>query len=130
MIKDTEIKEFRSDDPSSFLSNPDQRRKIDMVKTEEIKKPKKRVVEPIEIPEIISVPRLDQARLIHGKKTVGMVSNKNLLPESYNTGPVTEGLSQRFTQEKLYEGKILKQIDQQMTNERKSNQTTNKGGDQ
>ena len=44
MIDDTKIKEFRSDDPTSFLSNPDQRRKIDLVKTEEIKKPKKELL--------------------------------------------------------------------------------------
>jgi len=58
-----------------------------------------------------------------------MGSNINLLPESYNTGPENVGLSQRFTQEKLYEGKILKQIDQQMTNERKNNPTTNTRGE-
>ena len=104
MIKDTEIKEFRSDDPTSFLSNPDQRRKIDMVKTEEVKEPKKRGVEPIEMPEIISVPR-----------TQPIIRTEP--PESYNTGPVTGGLSREFTQDKIREGKILKQLDQEMAND-------------
>ena len=86
-------------------------------------KPKKKVMEPIEIPPIISVPRyrhLDTITTKHYTK----------LPESYNTGPETPvGLSQRFTQDKLREGKILKQLDQQLTNERKNSETTNKGGD-
>ena len=121
-MDDTKIKEFRSDDPTSFLSNPDQRRKIDIVKTEEVKQPKK-VMVPIEIPEIISVPRYRHSDTITTK-------HYTKLPESYNTGPETPvGLSQRFTQDKLREGKILKQLDQQLTNERKNSETTNKGGD-
>ena len=114
MIKDTEIKEFRSDDPTSFLSNPDQRRKIDMVKTEEVKEPKKRVVEPIEMPEIISVPR-----------TQPIIRTEP--PESYNTEPEI-GLSKRFTQDKMREAQISKQLDQELANERNRGRTLNKRG--
>ena len=117
MIDDTKIKEFRSDDPTSFLSNPDQRRKIDLVKTEEIKKPKKRVVEPIEIPEIISVPRRQPI-----KKTEVIESNTR--PQ------IPVGLSQRFTQDKIREAQILKELDREMAiDERKNNQITNDEGD-
>jgi len=86
-------------------------------------KPKKKVMEPIEIPPIISVPRYRHSDTITTK-------HYTKLPESYNTGPETPvGLSQRFTQDKLREGKILKQLDQQLTNERKNSETTKKGGD-
>jgi len=52
-------------------------------------------------------------------------------PESYTKGPETPvGLSQRFTQDKLREGKILKQLDREMANnERKKNETNNIRGD-
>ena len=86
-------------------------------------KPKKKVMVPVEIPPIISVPRYRHSDTITTK-------HYTKLPESYNTGPETPvGLSQRFTQDKLREGKILKQLDQQLTNERKNSETTNKGGD-
>ena len=78
-------------------------------------KPKKKVMEPIEIPKVLSTPRLDHARLIYGKNKVGMGSNINLLPESYNTGP---GLNKRFTQDKMREAQISKQLDQELANER------------
>ena len=70
-------------------------------------KPKKKVMEPIEIPPIISVPRYRHSDTITTK-------HYTKLPESYNTRPETAGLSQRFTQERLHEGKILKQIDKEM----------------
>ena len=58
MIKDSNltgvIKQFSNLDPTSHLTDPEQRRKIDLIKTEEVKEPKRKVVEPIEIPEIIS----------------------------------------------------------------------------
>ena len=121
MIKDSNltgvIKQFSNLDPTSHLTDPEQRRKIDLIKTEEVKEPKRKVVEPIEIPEIISVPR---TRLT--KKTEVIESN---------TRPQTPvGLSREFTQEKLHEGKILKQLDRELAiNERKNNQTANEGGD-
>ena len=115
MIDDTKIKEFRSDDPTSFLSNPDQRRKIDLVKTEEIKKPKKIMVEPIEIPEIISVPRI-------------RLTKKTEVIESSRRPQTSLGLSQRFTQDKIREAQILKELDREMANERDREDTLNKGG--
>jgi len=70
-------------------------------------KPKKKVMEPIEIPEIISVPR--RQPII-----------KTELPESYNKkSELPVGLSRRFTQDKLRQGKILKQIDRELDDERK-----------
>ena len=129
MIKDSNltgvIKQFSNLDPTSHLTDPEQRRKIDLVKTEEeVKKPKRKVIEPIEIPEILSVPRLrhlDTMTTKHYAKP----------PESYNTGPeIPVGLSKRFTQDKIHEGKILKQLDRELANEeRKNNQTANEGGD-
>ena len=121
MIKNKEslVKQFRNDDPSTYLTNVDQQKAMLLDTIDDAKqKPKKRVVEPVEIPEVLSVPRLDHARFVHGKKTIGMVSNINLLPESYNTRPETAGLSQRFTQDRLREGKILKQLDREMASER------------
>ena len=79
-------------------------------------KPKKRVVEPIKIPEILSVPRVQPIK-------------QTEIQESYNTGPETEGLSQRFTQDKMREAQISKQLDQELANERKKNETANKIGD-
>jgi len=70
-------------------------------------KPKKRVVEPIEIPEIISVPRR--------QPTI-----KTEVIESYNTEPEI-GLSKRFTQDKMREAQISKQLDQELANERNRN---------
>ena len=119
MKKDTNltgvIKQFSNLDPTSHLTDPEQRRKIDLIKTEEVKEPKRKVVEPIEIPEIISVPR---TRLT--KKTEVIESN---------TRPQTPvGLSQRFTQDKIREAQILKELDREMANERDRGSTLNKRG--
>ena len=72
----------------------------------------------IDIPEIISVPR-----------TQPIIRTEP--PESYNTEPeIPVGLSKRFTQDKIHEGKILKQLDGELANdERKKNEATNKRGD-
>ena len=120
MKKDTNltgvIKQFSNLDPTSHLTDPEQRRKIDLVKTEEVKEPKKRVVEPIEIPEVLSVPR---ARLT--KKTEVIESNTRPQPSL--------GLSREFTQDKIREGKILKQLDKDMANdERNRGRTFNREG--
>ena len=119
-------REFRNDDPTTALTHIDQQKAMLLDTIDDAKakaKPKKKVVEPIEIPPIISVPRYRHSDTITTK-------HYTKLPESYNTGPETPvGLSQRFTQDKLREGKILKQLDQQLTNERKNSEKTNKGGD-
>ena len=83
-------------------------------------KPKKKVMEPIEIPPIISVPRYTSPVQKHYTKP----------PESSNTRPVTAGLSREFTQDRIREGQILKELDREMANdERKKNETANKIGD-
>jgi len=72
-------------------------------------KPKKKVMEPIEIPEIISVPR--KQPII---KTEVIESNRR---------PQTSlGLSREFTQNKIREGQISKELDKEMSNERKNSE--------
>jgi len=114
MKKDTNltgvIKQFSNLDPTSHLTDPEQRRKIDLIKTEEVQEPKKKVVEPIEIPEIISVPRTQPIKKIERAE------------ESYNTEPqILPGLSQRFTQDKIREAHILKQLDKELVNDERKN---------
>ena len=118
MIKNKEslVKQFRSDDPSTYLSNEDQQKAmlLETITIEDKKvKAKKRVVEPIEIPEVLSVPRTQAIKKIE-------------LPESNTRRSV--GLSQRFTQDKIREAQILKQLDQELANERNRGRTLNKGG--
>jgi len=101
MKKDTNltgvIKQFSNLDPTSHLTDPEQRRKIDLIKTEEVQEPKKKVVEPIEIPEIISVPRTQPIKKIERAE------------ESYNTEPqILPGLSQRL-------------LDRELTNDERKN---------
>ena len=49
-------REFKNDDPTTALSHIDQQKRM-LLDTIDDAKPKKRVVEPIEIPEVLSVPR-------------------------------------------------------------------------
>jgi len=86
-----------------------------LLETIKDKKPKKKVVEPIEIPEVLSVPRAQPI-----KKPEVIESNRR--PE------ILGGLTQRFTQDKLREGKILKQLDKKLANERDRGSTLNKRG--
>ncbi len=59
-----------------------------------------------------------------------LVGSEMYIRDHGNTGAETKGLSQKFTQEKLHEGKILKQKDRELANDaRKNNQTANEGGD-
>ena len=109
-------KEFRNDDPTTALSHIDQQKAMLLDTIDDAKqKPKKRVVEPIEIPEIISVPR--RQPII-----------KTEVIESNRRSETLGGLTQRFTQDKLREGKILKQLDKEMANERDRGSTLNKRG--
>ena len=120
MIKNKEslVKQFRSDDPSTYLSNEDQQKAMLLETIEDKKaKAKKRVVEPIEIPEIISVPRT-------------RLTKKTEVIESNTRPQIPVGLSQRFTQDKIREAQILKELDREMAiDERKNNQITNDEGD-
>ena len=112
MIKDSNltgvIKQFSNLDPTSHLTDPEQRRKIDLIKTEEVKEPKRKVVEPIEIPEIISVPRT-------------RLTKKTEVIESNTRPQIPVGLSQRFTQDKIREAHILKQLDKELVNDERKN---------
>ena len=81
-------------------------------------KKEKRVVKPIEIPEVLSAPH--RQPIIKTELTE--------LPESNTRRPV--GLSQRFTQDKIREAQILKQLDKEMADdERMNSNATNIGGD-
>ena len=121
MIKNKEslVKQFRSDDPSTYLSSEGQQKAM-LLETLGDMKPKKRVVEPIEIPEIISVPRRQPIKKI---RYTG-------LPKSYDYKSYTErtvGLSREFTQDKIREGQISKELDREMAiDERKNNQNKNR----
>ena len=120
MIKDSNltgvIKQFSNLDPTSYLTDPEQRRKIDLVKTEKVKEPKKVIVEPIEIPEIISVPRTQ-------------LTKKTEVIENNTRRPIPVGLSREFTQDKIREGQISKELDKEMAIERdRGRAALNKGG--
>jgi len=118
MIKNKEslVKQFRSDDPSTYLSNEDQQKAMLLETIEDKKvKAKKRVVEPIEIPEIISVPRT-------------RLTKKTEVIESNTRPPIPVGLSREFTQDKIREGQISKELDREMAIERDRGRALNKGG--
>ena len=142
MIKDKNkghTKEFRSDDPTSFLSHPEQQKAmlLDTI-TDAKAKPKKKAMVPIEIPEILSVPRYprDMSHTSFGRLghiptrhiSTNVIGKHYTAPtESYNKRPQTPvGLSQRFTQDRLREGQILKQLDREMVSERKNSSVTTK----
>jgi len=117
MIKNKEslVKQFRSDDPSTYLSNEDQQKAMLLETIEDKKvKAKKRVVEPIEIPVNITIPhrRPDPPKHYHTRPRKVINSN---------------GLSRAFTQDKLREGKILNQVDKELANERMNDERMNNG---
>ena len=115
-------REFKSDDPTSFLSHPEQQKAMLLDTIDDAKvKPKIKKVEPIEMPEIISVPRSRDM----SNKYFGRLDQPIKKVESYNIRPQTPvGLSKRFTQDRLREGQILKQLDREMAIERERGQTT------
>jgi len=92
-------------------------------------KPKKRVVEPIVIPKVLSVPRYEDYKKRRTRNTF-----EEPMEEHPGEPEKAVGLSQGFTQAKIREGDILKQLDKEMNYdrkniERKNNLTTNQGGD-
>ncbi len=108
MIKNKEslVKQFRSDDPSTYLSNEDQQKAMLLETIEDKKvKAKKRVVEPIEIPVNITIPHRRPDPPKHYARPRKVINSN--------------GLSRAFTQDKLREGKILKQVDRELANDRK-----------
>jgi len=135
MIDDTKIKQYPREASPKQMADLLEKLERDRQMTGSdgrYDKPKKKVVvEPIKIPDIISVPRYENF-----SRTLGHIPNKVLEEhytkpgESYNTGPETAGLSREFTQDKIREAKILKQLDRELANDaRKNNQTANEGGD-
>ena len=111
-------REFKSDDPTSFLSHPEQQKAMLLDTIDDAKpKPKKRIVEPIEIPEIISVPRYRRASKLLGHAPMEVLKKHYIEP--------TVGLSRGFTQDRIREGQILKELDKEMATERKNSSATN-----
>ncbi len=111
MIKNKEslVKQFRSDDPSTYLSNEDQQKAMLLETIEDKKvKAKKRVVEPIEIPVNITIPHRRPDPPKHYARPRKVI-NPN-------------GLSRTFTQDKLREGEILNQVEKEMANEKMNNE--------
>ena len=79
-------------------------------------KPKKKVMEPIEIPEVLSVPRT-------------RLTKKTEVIESNTRPQIPVGLSREFTQDKIREGQISKELDKEMAIERdRGRAALNKGG--
>ena len=142
MIKDKNkghTREFKSDDPTTYLTNVEQQKNMLLDLVDDAKaKPKKKAMVPIEIPEILSVPRYprDMSHTSFGRLghiptrhiSTNVIGKHYTAPtESYNKRPQTPvGLSQRFTQDRLREGQILKQLDREMVSERKNSSVTTK----
>ena len=119
------VREFRNDDHSTYLSNEDQKKAMlkEDIKAKKIEEARKNkiLVEPIDIPKVKTTTYLN---LLHGRQGGGMIS----MPPStlLNTNKEKpDGLSRTFTQRKLQEGKILKQVDRELANDRKRKDNKN-----
>ena len=115
------IREFRNDDPSTYLSNEDQQKAMlqEDIKAKKIEEARKNkiLVEPIYIPRVKSIAHLN---LLYGKQRGGMFS---MPPSTLNTNKEKpDGLGRTFTQRKLQEGKILEQVDKELANEKMNNE--------
>ena len=118
-------RQFRSEDPEPkatpeqvgrLAENLEYMRQMEE-KTEEVKK-KKTVVEPIEIPVNITIPHRPLDLSKH------YIRPKNVTPREPERKPVVpEGLSFRFTQDRLRRGEILKQVDEELANDRNRKRT-------
>ena len=107
------IREFRNDDPSTYLSNEDQQKAMlqEDIKAKKIEEARKNkiLVEPIDIPRVKSMAHLN---LLYGKQRGGMFS---MPPSTLNTNKEKpDGLGRTFTQDKLREGEILNQLEKEM----------------
>ena len=114
-MKKNLVRQFSNDDPSTYLSNEDQKKAMlqEDIKAKKIEEAKKKImVEPIEIPVNITIPhrRPDPPKHYHTRPRKVINSN---------------GLSRAFTQDKLREGKILKQVDRELANDRKRKDNKN-----
>ena len=115
------VRQFSNDDPSTYLSNEDQKKAMlqEDIKAKRIEEARKNkiLVEPIYIPRAKSIAHLN---LLYGKQRGGMIS---MPPSTLNTNKEKpDGLSRRFTQRKLQEGKILEQVDKELANEKMNNE--------
>jgi len=115
------VKEFRNDDPSTYLSNEDQKKVMlqEDIKAKKIEEARKNkiLVEPIYIPRVKSIAHLN---LLYGKQRGGMISMPLSTLNTNKEKP--DGLGRTFTQRKLQEGKILNQVDKELANDRKRNE--------
>jgi len=107
------IREFRNDDPSTYLSNEDQQKAMlqEDIKAKKIEEARKNkiLVEPIDIPRVKSMAHLN---LLYGKQRGGMFS---MPPSTLNTNKEKpDGLGRTFTQDKLREGEILNQLEKEI----------------
>ena len=115
------VKQFSNDDPSTYLSNEDQKKAMlqEDIKAKRIEEARKNkiLVEPIDIPKVKTTTYLN---LLHGRQGGGMIS---MPPSTLNTNKEKpDGLSRTFTQRKLQEGKILNQVDKELANEKMNNE--------
>jgi len=115
------VKEFRNDDPSTYLSNEDQKKVMlqEDIKAKKIEEARKNkiLVEPIYIPRVKSIAHLN---LLYGKQRGGMISMPLSTLNTNKEKP--DGLGRTFTQRKLQEGKILNQVDKELANEKMNNE--------
>ena len=111
------VREFRNDDPTTYLTNKDQQKAMlkEDIKAKKIEEARKNkiLVEPIYIPRVKSIAHLN---LLYGKQRGGMISMPLSTLNTNKEKP--DGLGRTFTQRKLQEGKILNQVDKEMANER------------
>ena len=118
------IREFRNDDPSTYLSNEDQQKAMlqEDIKAKKIEEARKNkiLVEPIDIPRVKSIAHLN---LLYGKQRGGMISMPLSTLNTNKEKP--DGLGRTFTQRKLQEGKILNQVDRELANDRKRKDNKN-----
>ena len=115
------VRQFSNDDPSTYLSNEDQKKAMSQedIKAKKIEEARKNkiLVEPIYIPRVKSIAHLN---LLYGKQRGGMISMPLSTLNTNKEKP--DGLSRRFTQRKLQEGKILNQVDKELANEKMNNE--------
>ena len=120
-MKKNLVRQFRNEDPRTYLSNEDQKKAMlqEDIKAKKIEEARKNkiLVEPIYIPRVKSIAHLN---LLYGKQRGGMISMPLSTLNTNKEKP--DGLGRTFTQRKLQEGKILKQVDKEMANERMNNE--------
>ena len=120
-MKKNLVRQFRNDDPSTFLSNEDQQKAMleEDIKAKKIEEARKNkiLVEPIDIPRVKSMAHLN---LLYGKQRGGMISMPLSTLNTNKEKP--DGSGRTFTQRKLQEGKILNQVDKELANEKMNNE--------